>query len=66
MRQDIKHNPYKHLSNTPCGVQASGSQPPDPHRKAPLIYMLQVGCCVFLHPLGGAEHKTTSFPNLCR
>jgi hypothetical protein len=24
--------------------------------------ILQVKCCVPLHPLGGAEHKTTSFP----
>ena len=32
MRRDIKHNPHKHLSNTPGGgVQASASQPPDPH-----------------------------------
>ena len=25
-----------------------------------------VGCRVSLHPLGGAEHKTTSDPNPCR
>ena len=26
----------------------------------------QVGCCVSLHPLVGAEHRTISFPNPCR
>jgi len=26
MRRDIEHNPYKYLSNTPGGVQASASQ----------------------------------------
>ena len=31
MRRGIEHNPYKYLSNTPGGVQASASQPPDPH-----------------------------------
>ena len=25
--------------------------------------VLQVRCCVSLHPLGGAQHKTTPFPN---
>jgi len=30
-----------------------------------LIFILQVGCCVPLHPLGGAEHKRTPFPNPC-
>jgi hypothetical protein len=62
MRQDIEHNPYKYPSYTPGGVQASASQPPDPHRKTSLICTLQVGWCLSLHPLGGAEHKTTSFP----
>jgi hypothetical protein len=66
MRQDIEHNSHKYLSNTPGGVQASASQPPDPHRNISLICTLQVGCCVPLHPLGGAEHKTTSFPIPCR
>ena len=31
MGLDIEHNPHKNLSNTPGGVQASASQPPDPH-----------------------------------
>jgi hypothetical protein len=31
MRRDIEHNPYKYLSNTFGGVQASASQPPDPY-----------------------------------
>ena len=31
-----------------------------------LLIFFQVGSCVSQHPLGGAEHKTTSFPNLCR
>ena len=39
-----------------CGVQASTYQPPDPHWKT-LIYSPGVLLCVFLHPLGGAEHK---------
>jgi hypothetical protein len=30
-RRDIEHNPYKYLSNTLGGVQASASQPPHPH-----------------------------------
>ena len=34
MRRDIKHNSHNYLSNTPGGVQASASQPPDPHRRA--------------------------------
>ena len=63
MRQDIEHNPHKYLSNTPSGMQASASQPPDPHWITFLIFILKVGCCVSLHPLGGAEHKTTFFPN---
>ena len=29
MRQDIEHNPHKYLSNTPGGVQAFASQPPE-------------------------------------
>ena len=33
----IEHNPHKYLSNTPGGVQASASQPPDPHCKTSLI-----------------------------
>ena len=37
IRRDIDYNPHKYLSNTPGGVQASASQPPDPHWKAPLI-----------------------------
>ena len=37
LRQDIEHNPQKYLSNTPDGVQAFASQPPDPHWKASLI-----------------------------
>jgi len=31
IRRDIDYNPHKYLSNTPGGVQASASQPPDPH-----------------------------------
>jgi hypothetical protein len=34
MRPDIENNPHKYPSNTPGGVQASASQPPDPHWKA--------------------------------
>jgi hypothetical protein len=31
------------------------------------LFFLQTGCCVSLHPLGGAaEHKSTSFPIPCR
>jgi hypothetical protein len=57
MRRGIKHNPCKYLSNTPGGVQAPASQPPDPHWRTSLICTLQVGCCVSLHPLGSAETK---------
>ena len=46
IRRHIERNPQKLLSNTPGGVQASASQPPNPHWNA----------------LGGAEQKTTSFP----
>jgi len=42
------------------------TSPPDPHRKASIILNIQVECCVSLHSLGGAENKTTSFPNPCR
>ena len=57
---------HNYLSNTTGGVQASASQPPDPHWKPFLIVILQVERCVSLHPLGGAEHITTSFLNPCR
>jgi hypothetical protein len=61
MRRGIERNPHKYQSNTPGGVQASASQPFDPHRKASLIFILEWDV-VSLHPLGGAEeHKTTSF-----
>jgi len=33
-----ERNPHKYLSNTPGGVQASASQPPDPHWKLLLLY----------------------------
>jgi len=66
-RRDFEHNPYKYLSNTPGGVQAFVSQPPGSHWRTSLIFILQVGCCVSLHPsFGGAEHKATSFPKSCR
>jgi len=61
----ITSNPFKYLSNAP-GAQASASQPPDRHWITSLNCTLQVGCCVSLHPLGGAEHKRTPFPNPCR
>jgi len=63
VKLDIQHNPYKYLSNTPGGVQASASQPPTPPTEKLLLFIftLQVGCCVSLHPLGGAEHKQHSF-----
>jgi len=68
MRRDIEHkNPYKYLSNTPDGVQASASQPPDPTEKLLLIQFSRCGVlCLCIHWVGGAEHKTTSFPNPCR
>jgi len=31
MRRDIEYNPHKYMSNASGGVQASASQPPDPH-----------------------------------
>jgi len=55
-------NKNQYLSNSPGSVQASASQPPDPYWKASLNFILQVGC-VFLHPLGGADHETTPFPH---
>jgi hypothetical protein len=58
MRRGIEHNPQKHLSNTTGGVLAHASQPPDPHCLASLIscFILQMECCMALHPLGGAGH----------
>jgi hypothetical protein len=56
--QDIEYNPHIYSSGTPGGVQASASQSPDPHWKTSLIFILQVGCCVSLHPLDGAEHNS--------
>jgi hypothetical protein len=51
--------PHKYLSKSPGGVQASASHSPDPHRRFCLIctFHWQVGCCMSLHPLGGAEHN---------
>jgi hypothetical protein len=61
MRRDFEHNPHKYLSsNTPGSVQVSASH--DPQWKTSLNLFLQLECRVSLHPLGGAEHKTTSFP----
>ena len=37
------------------------NRPPDPHWEASRIFILQVGCCVSLHPSGGAEYKATPF-----
>ena len=31
-----------------------------------VVFIFQVGCYVPLHPLGGADHKTTSFSNPSR
>ena len=31
MRRDKEYSPYKYLGNAPGVVQASASQPPDPH-----------------------------------
>ena len=66
MRRDIEHNPHKYQRNALGGVQASASHPPAPHRKAPLICMLHVGCYMSLRLSGCAEHKTASFSNPCR
>ena len=80
MRRDIKHNPHKYLINTPGSVKSLPGwrsphivtivKPLPPNHLIPtgylLLYFLHVGCCVFLHPLSGAEHKTTPFPNPCR
>jgi hypothetical protein len=30
--------------------------------EASLTFIFQVGCCVSLPPMGGEEHKATSFP----
>ena len=60
MRWDIERNPHTFLSNTPGGVQSGFCpQSPDPHWEASLIYSPGGMFCVSLHPLGGAEHKTT-------
>ena len=66
MGRDIEHNPHTYLSNTPGSVQASASQPPDPHCKVFPVFSPGGMLCASLHPLGGAEHKATSFPNPCR
>jgi hypothetical protein len=56
------NNPKKYLSYNPeGGAQTFASQPPDPHLKAIFMYIIQVGCCVALHPLGGAVHKQHQF-----
>ena len=34
-----------------------------PPKNLPLFFIFQVGCCVSLHLLGGAGHKTTLFPS---
>jgi len=34
MKQGNEYNPHKYMGNTPGGIQASASQPPDPHWKA--------------------------------
>ena len=47
----LRIQPPQYLSNTPGGLQASASQPRlDLHWKNPRIFILQVGCCVSLHP----------------
>jgi hypothetical protein len=53
------------ISDTRGDVQASASQPPDPHCKTSLIFFSNWDV-VCLHPLGDAEHKTASFPYPCR
>ena len=50
MRRDIENNPHKYLGNTPGGVQASASQPPDPHWKAfPLLFSRWNVVCLCIH-----------------
>ena len=58
-RRDIEYNPYNYMSNTPGGVQASASQPPDPHQKTSLMYILQVGCSLSLLscPISGSDES---------
>ena len=46
----------------PRTTRLSGQLPSPTEKPLLLICILQVGCCMSLHPLGGAEHKTTSFP----
>jgi len=42
------------------------SQPPNPRSSSkPTLNIIQVGCCVALHPLDGAGHKATQFPIPC-
>jgi len=60
--------PPKYLSNifgANNGVQASASQPPDPHWKAHLIFILQMRCCVSAS-IGWCRTQTNIFPNPCR
>ena len=49
MRQGIERNPHKYLSNTPGGVQASASQPPDPHKKTRLFFSRWDVVCFCIH-----------------
>ena len=61
-RSDPKILQIRRALNTPPpsgGVQASASQPPDPHCNTSLL-LFSRGMCVSLHPLDGAENKTTS------
>jgi hypothetical protein len=50
MRWDIEYNPQKYLSNFPGGVQASASQPPDPHWKTFRVFFSRWGVvCLCIH-----------------
>jgi len=70
MRRDIEHNPHKYLSNTPGGVQAPWSTTNETNHliptEKPLLILFSRWDVVSLHPLGAAEHKTTSIPIPCQ
>jgi len=72
-RQQKSYRWDETLNTTPTNIWATllaVCRPLSPNLLIPIekpscFFILQVGCCVALRPLGGAGHKTASFPNLC-
>jgi len=58
---EIEYNLHEYMSSPSSGVQASAS----PLKNFSFIFFRWDVVCLCIH-WGGAEHKTTSFPNPCR